>query len=193
MKHVMKAAALAALFAAGQAHASPMQQFDFTYTFTSGDVFTGSFFGTVDGTDTNVTNISNVTAFFDGTALLADSSTGYLDVSAWNSTTQTWDDSVTAVVSFNAANNNFLFADADVANSGIPSNYFYFINDATQGQQAFAVNTNVLDAGGNAQSAYDMPATGSWSLAAVPVPGAMPLLLSGLGVVAAAARRRVKV
>jgi len=183
------AAALAATLASGAASA---ENFDFSYTFSSGDVISGSFQGTWNSTHTAALNITDVTASLDYVPFLADANTGYLDVTAWNTTTGTWDDTIAPVISTNAANNNFVFADTDVAVNTAASNYFFFINDATQGQQAFAVNTNVLDINGNAQSAFDAPAAGSWSLTAVPLPTTLPMMLSGLGLLVAAARRRLQ-
>lgn len=189
MKNLLKAAVIMAAFSSTAASAD--QTFDFSYTFSSGDVLNGSLLGTIDSTDTYITNISDVVAYFDGTQLLPDSSTGYLDIVAWNTTTSTYDDTITPVFSTNIALNNFAIADTDLAVNFADTNYFSFINDPNYGQVAIAVNNNTLDSNGNALTATDSPASGVWSVTAVPVPGAMPLLLSGMGILAAASRRRI--
>ncbi|MDD4914001.1 MAG: VPLPA-CTERM sorting domain-containing protein [Methylococcales bacterium] len=188
MKYLLKAAVLMAAFTHGAAHAD---QFDFSYLFSSGDILTGNLIGTLDGTGTYITNISDVQIAFDGTQFLPDSTTGYLDIVAWNATTSTYDNSIAPVFSTNVALNNFAVADVDMAVNMNTSNYFSFINDPSYGQVAIAVNNNVLDANSNAQTAIDSPASGTWTITAVPVPSSLPLMLSGLGVFAAA-RRRIK-
>ncbi|MGD0958256.1 MAG: VPLPA-CTERM sorting domain-containing protein [Methylomonas sp.] len=192
MKSLLKTAAVLAVLTSGAAQAN--EQFDFSYIFSSGDVITGSMWGNLDPTGLYIQNITNVQAFLDGVQFLNDISTGSLDATAWNTTTGTWDDTIAPVVSTNASLNNFAFGDTDVASnpSGV-SNYFFFINDPTQGQQVFAVNTNNLDSNGNAQSAFDSPAaTGAWTITAVPLPATLPMLTSGLAILGLAARRRAK-
>jgi hypothetical protein len=191
MKNLLKAAVLMAAFSSTAANAN--QAFDFSYTFSSGDVLHGTLLGTMDSTSTYVTNITDVSAWFDNTQLLPDSSTGYLDIVAWNTSTSGYDDTITPVFSTNIALNNFAIADTDMAVNLAASNYFSFINDTNYGQVAIANNNNTLNSNGNALTASDSPAGGVWSVTAVPLPGAMPLLLSGLGLLAAASRRRIAV
>lgn len=193
MKYVLKAAVLAAIFTSGSANATPLTQFDFTYTFSSGDVLTGNLMGNVDGTGNYVINISDVQATFDGVALLPDTGTGYLDAVAWNTTTGAWDNTMSAIVSFNAALNNFGFADVDLSVSSAYSNGFVFVNDATNvgGQMVFATDVNTTP-NLNAEDATSLATSGTWSLTAVPLPTSLPLMLSGLGLLAAAARRRLQ-
>ena len=190
MKKLLTTAAILAALTTGAANADTT--FDYSYTFSSGDVFSGSLQGNLDPTGTYITNISNVQAFLDGVQFLNDTATGSLDVVAWNTTTESWDDSITPVVSTNAALNNFAFADTDLAVNTLWSNGFLFVNDANLGgQTVFGVNSNITDGNGNALSAIDSPA-GTWSITAVPVPASLPLMISGLGLLAAAARRRLQ-
>lgn len=195
MKKLLITAAICAVMTTGVASANaPEQDFAFSYTFSSGDIINGTFLGNFDATGTNVVNITNVNASLDGVQFLNDAAISSLDVTAWNTSTGTWDNTIAPVVSTNASLNNFAFGDTNVASnpSGV-SNYFYFINDPNQGQQVFAVNTNNLDSNGNAQSAYDSPATvANWTLTAVPLPTSLPMMISGLAMLGAAARRRVK-
>ncbi|MDD4915893.1 MAG: hypothetical protein PHW13_12745 [Methylococcales bacterium] len=191
MKYLVKAAVLAAMFTTGSASATETQ-FDFSYIFSSGDVITGNLMGNVDGTGNYIINISNVQATFDGVALLPDTGTGYLDAAAWNTTTGAWDNTIPAVVSFNAALNNFGFADVNLALNTSYSNGFAFVNDAVNvgGQLVFATDVNVTP-NLNAEDATSLSTAGTWSLTAVPLPTSLPLMLSGLGLLAAAARRRL--
>ncbi|MES1195846.1 MAG: PEP-CTERM sorting domain-containing protein [Steroidobacter sp.] len=178
MKNFLKAAALCAMFASYNASAS---SFDFSYLFGDGTSLTGTLSGDLNGS--LVTNISNVHVFLNGTEF----SGGSLFAAAWNTTTHDWDNTIPAVVSTNAALNNFIFADADVPTDFGVSNYFYFVNDpASPGNQVFANNLNTGDI------ALDDTPNGSWSLTAVPtpIPAALPLLISGIGLLGAAGRRR---
>lgn len=175
MKNYLKAAALAAALAAGGAHAS---DFTFNYTFGDGTALTGSLSGDLNGSF--VENISNIHVSLNGNAF----SGAPLYAASWNPSTLDWD-SAPAKISTNASLNNFIFADSNVPTDFGASNYFYFTNDATNGQTVFATNLNTGDI------AYDSPSAGTWSLqpAAVPLPAPALLFTSGLGVLAALRRR----
>jgi hypothetical protein len=163
--------------------------FDFSYTFdpnNTGDgnplTVTGSLTGTLVGSFIN--NVANVQVAMNGTSF-----NGPLIAEAWNNTTQAWDNTLAPVVSTNAAANNFIFADTDVAVNPAPSNYLYFT-----GGQIAAINFNLTDVNGNAQSGFETANAQSWSLVAVPVPepSSYALLLAGLGLVTLVARRRTR-
>jgi hypothetical protein len=162
--------------------------YDFSYTFNDSQVVTGSLSGTLVGQF--IDNISNIQVSLNGTQF-----SGSLYSAAWNPVTLNWD-STPAVVSTNAALNNFIFADSNVAGGDLgASNYFMFTNDPTYGSVAFAVNTNngmvALDG-----TSYGAPATNAanWSLtevaAPVPEPQSYAMLLAGLGFISVAAVRR---
>jgi hypothetical protein len=202
MNNLLKAAVLATVLTTGVANAS---EFDFSYTFNTtdslgnnNDVITGTFFATLDRTGTYFTNVSNVQAALNGVQFLNDSTSGSLDVTAWNTTTSAYDATIKPVISTNAALNNFVFGDTNAATniSGL-TNYFVFTNDPSQGQNVGAYDANVSNSTGNQISVFDSPATtgaGSWTVSAVtavPLPTTLPMLLTGLGLLAAAARRRI--
>jgi hypothetical protein len=179
MKKIFTAAILLAAFAS--AHADT---FNFSYSFADGQAITGSLSGKLKGD--LVENISNLHISFGGVDF-----TGSLVGGSWDDAAQNWNSAAGAVVSTNAAKNNFIFGDADPQHDyNSINNYFYFVNSQTLGNQAFALNCN----GDCAQSAFDQPTNNaSWSLTAaapVPEPGTTAMLLVGLGLVGAAVRRR---
>jgi hypothetical protein len=177
MKKLLSAALLMAACVT-QAHA---ETYNFSYSFDDGtSVVTGSLNGHLHGE--LLENIANVHVSLNGVAF-----TGPLFIARWNDATGNWDNSQGAVVSTNAAKNNFVFADAKVPDSIAVNNYFYFVNSGVIGKQAFAVNYN------NNDSALDEPThAASWTLVAAPVPEptSAAMLLAGLGLSAAIARRR---
>jgi len=180
-KKILQAAAVLAAFS-GAAQASTL---DFQYTFADGQSLSGTMTGTLSGG--LVTDISNVNITFDG-----NSYSGTLFSGTFNAATNSYSYGPSAaVISTTAGLNNFIFADSnDPAGLGV-TNYFYFVNGTTPSgtgtEEVFANNTNTGDID------FDNPGNdGSWklSVAPVPVPAAFPLMVSGLGLLAAARRRR---
>ena len=186
--------------ASATANAAPI--FDFSYSFYSGlpgqsliptgDTITGSFSGTLSGS--NVINISNVSARFDGKSL-----TGPLEVYSYTPTSPNCSASSCytlggAVASFNGLNNNFLFIDSppDASNHLTSfTNYFYVIQpwgNPGPGSPTIAVQyddpTNLVE---NYNGDYF---SSSFVLSAVPEP--ITLSLFGAGLAGAAAMRRRK-
>jgi hypothetical protein len=139
----------------------------------------------------SVDNISNISVAFNGTAF-----SGALSAGAFTSSTPSAPYNFApnaAVVSTTASLNNFIIADStDPAGNNV-TNYFYFVNGAT-GQtpsgtgtsEALVYNTNTGDID------LDNPASGVWSLSAIPVPlpAGLPLLGSAVGLFGLGALRR---
>jgi hypothetical protein len=161
--------------------------YDFSYTFGDQQQVTGSLIGNMVGSF--IENITNVQVALNGVQFSTDT-TGSLYALAWNPTTLNWA-STPAVVSTNAALNNFIFQDVNDPSGNGVSNYFAITNDATNGAVAFAVNTNngavAIDG-----TSYGQPAVNAsnWSVVAVPEPGEWALMLLGFGLTGVLARCR---
>lgn len=189
MKKSIKVMAALACMAAGAANAA--QVFDFSYTFTDGQ----SLFGTLTGDEIagaggafSVGNISNASITFDGNAFSGSLTAGTFNAAA-NPTPYNFAPNA-AVVSTDAALNNFIIADSTDPGGNNVTNYFYFVNGTTPSgsgsSEALAFNTNTGDLD------TDNPAAGTWTLSAVPVPlpAGLPLLGSALGLFGLGAWRR---
>jgi hypothetical protein len=177
MKRLFTAAALIAALASSGAHAD---DFEFSYTFNDNTVLAGTLSGTQTGS--LIENISDVHLSLGGTQFV-----GSLFSGAWNSATQNFD-AATPVFSTDASQNNFIFSDSTGLADGA-TQFFYFINDASQATHV--LGANLL----NGVLAIDDLASGTWSVAPVtpvPLPGALLLLSSGLGLMGSLRRRLVK-
>jgi hypothetical protein len=189
IKKLIQAAALLAV-CGGAANAST---YDFSYTFTNNNVpaplVTGSFDGTLNGN--LLTNISDVSVSVNGVAFNGTLYLGSWDPSAGTAGAVNFAAN-TAVASTNGALNNFVIADTNDPSLATFTNLFYYVSGTTPdlvGSQEVSLQ-NV-----SGPSGFDNDAVGgvgTWSLtpAPVPLPAALPLLVSGLGLLAAAKRRR---
>jgi hypothetical protein len=191
MKLLIKAAVIAA--ALGASAAASATTFDFSYTFSDGQQITGSLNGTLNGTA--ITNIGDLQVSFNGIAFAGGSDANgptTLQIYGWDSSDQSFD----APAAFSTVSSKNNFEIADESPTGPNPNYFFsFVNDPTQGTLIGAGNFLASDrfsGPGAPQSDADFADDGTWTVtpAPVPLPAALPLLLSGLGLFGIGRRRR---
>lgn len=184
MKKLLQSAALAfTLLAAAAAHATT---FNFSYTFSDSTVVTGTFDGTANGN--LVTGLSNISVLVNGVGFAAN---GTLISGAFDRDTYSWP--TAAVVSFNGLESNFGFVDGDFNNAN--ADVFLIVPYNTTSTDLAFLSSAVGNAGEEAP-AVNLQAT--WHLEAVPLtstvpePGTYGMLLAGLGLMGAVARRRLR-
>lgn len=147
--------------------------FDFSYTFGDGRAITGSVDGTLDVDGSTIEDLTNLHVVFDG----ADFG-GSVTLANWDDATLSFD--LPGTISTNGALNDFYVSEPTGTYS------FGLVNDDTNGSAAWAVNQNLVAN----NTAYDSPVNASWTVAAVPEPAAVALLLAGFGIAGFSARRR---
>jgi|HubBroStandDraft_5_1064220.scaffolds.fasta_scaffold33002_2 hypothetical protein len=205
MKLLIKAAIVAA--ALGASAAASADTFDFSYVFSAGggsggQVVTGSFTGTTADGGLSVTNVGDFQVSLNGIAfgpVTVGGTTlgGALQANSWNTTLGAFDDTTPVTIYANGALNNFAISDVDEASSAAsPDYYFTYVNDPVNGSYVVAANflqTDSFSAPATQLALDGPPVASDWTLtdvSAVPLPAGLPLLVSGLGLLGLARRRR---
>lgn len=195
----VKAAVIAtAVCASAAAHAT--STYNFTYSFGDGQQISGYFTGTSTDGGQLVTNVSNLQVSLNGIAFAPVTvgantfGNATLQANNWNSGTVSFDNTTPVTIYANGALNHFVISDVDASQNTNPDYEFAYINDSANSiYEVVAANFLQSDSfsAGSTQLAIDTPAVAaSWSLTQVPVPGALPLLASGLGLAGLVSRRR---
>lgn len=169
-------------------------QFNFSYTFGSGDIVTGSLNGTQNGLF--VENISNVSVSFNGILFAGAPNLyqfGWIPECCFTT-------SVPAVVSFNGNLNNFGFWDSPIISSSIAppaTNWFAMqaVNGPYQNASVYFGGLYSSDVSLNGSQVISPEIQGAfnaanWVLTPVPEPETYAMLLAGLCMLGFAARRR---
>jgi hypothetical protein len=170
MKYMIAAVAAACALTCANANATT---FDFSYTFNNGGVLDGSLDGTLDGS--LIDNISNVHMTFQGLAFDQSLITAsYLPNGSLSLGTP--------IVSSDATQNDFAFGNTT------STQYVIFIGSAS----AAGAGASEAEVIGPLGSGTDEPMNSSWSItpAPVPLPAAVWLLSSGVGLLGAWGRRK---
>lgn len=178
MKKTLGLAVLAATLVSASAHA---ETFDFSYTFADSTAITGRFDGTANGN--LVTGLSNIFVKLNGVDFAGSGSllAARFDGTSWQND---------PVVSFNGLENNFAFSDGLFPGS---YNVNYFTQRSGPGLDFSWVEST---RGISRSEVYTVTPAGTlsrWTLTAVtavPEPETYAMLLAGLGLLGAVARRR---
>lgn len=195
MQFLVRAVVAAAVLAASAA--ADASTFNFSYTFADGQQLAGSLDGTLNGT--HITDISNLRVSLNGIdfagGLDGAGSPTALAIYGYDPTSFAFG-TVAPVFSTVFSENNFGIFDMDPA-LGTANYQFAFTNDPVTG--ALVVASNFLASDRFNPEAFQLAidptsggALGTWSVteAPVPLPAALPLLLSGLGLFGLARGRR---
>jgi hypothetical protein len=174
MKTIIRSAALVfVLLASAAAQATT---FNYSYTFATGEVVTGAFDGTANGN--LVTGLSNISVLVNGSAL---PSSGSMGAYFFEQSTGDWISN--PVVSFDGLESNFTFASGDPYD---PHNAFLLVPYGT-------VYTDLAQLYYQGFEPSELVSNARWHLeavTAVPEAETYAMLLGGLGLLGAIARRR---
>ena len=177
---------LAALVLTALGSVAQATTYNYSYTFTRWDndtpvVVHGSFDGTASGSNL-VINLSNITASIDGLDFNGSGNlfSGHIDSGDWQAGG--------AVASVDGKNNNFVFADRPASNLTGYTNLLWAVPVTSFEYPDVKIHrTTPLVY----RQSYSNPGKAVWTLtAAVPEPETYAMLLAGLGVMGALARRR---
>lgn len=173
MKNFAKALFLAAAVGISSG-ASAADTFNYQYQFENGAVVSGSFLGTASGN--LITGLSHITfQFASGTNTPPTSVFG----ASWANGSLEYV-SGGSVMSFNGQANNFLFTDTDYP---VDQGYYLYFSSISE--------FGTISAGAGDYSVYDAFDASRWQVtSAVPELESSVLMLAGLGVLGAIARRR---
>ena len=177
LKHLISVAFLGSILGitapVGAAQAS---LFNFSYEFSTGDVLSGQFDGTISSGDANILEVGSViSASFNGTAgpalTYVDSTTNYY-TSSGTPAKVSFDGSVMDILASTSpcCGDGFVFLDASLAGGSIPIN-----TGPSFGSFGIPPDDEFFDAGRWSLTAFSPVAT-------VPLPATLPLFSSALGI-----------